>query len=118
MIRPYHKSAFTLTEIMYVVGVIGLLAAIAIPNFVKARDTAQRNTCIANLQKIDAAVQQWAIDNKKVSTSTYAFTSTTVLAYLRNSTLPLCPAGGTYKAAKNPLNSPTCSLSKKDGHSL
>jgi len=45
--------------------IIPLLAAIAIPNFVKARDTAQKNACINNLRQIDAAKQQWALENKK-----------------------------------------------------
>ncbi len=53
-----RKSAFTLVEIMIVVAIIGLLAAIAIPNFVKARTTAQTNTCIANLKQISGAIQQ------------------------------------------------------------
>jgi type II secretory pathway pseudopilin PulG len=44
---------------MIVVAIIGLLAAIAIPNFVKARTTAQKNACINNLRQIDGAIQQW-----------------------------------------------------------
>ncbi len=52
-------------EIMIVVSIIGLLAAIAIPNFVKARTTAQKNACINNLRQIDGAIQQWALENRK-----------------------------------------------------
>ena len=48
---------------MIVVAVIGLLAAIAIPNFVRARTTSQTNACINNLRQIDGAKQQWALDN-------------------------------------------------------
>ena len=116
--RHLRSAGFTLTEVMYVVLIIGLLVAIIIPNFLKSRATAQKNSCIANLKAIDSAVQQWALDNKKVSTSTYALTSTSVLMYLRNSQLPMCPAGGTYKAAKNTQKSPTCSLSTSEGHSI
>ena len=54
-INTSRKAGFTLVEIMIVVAIIGLLAAIAIPNFVKSRSTAQMNTCINNLRQIDGA---------------------------------------------------------------
>ena len=60
-----NKSGFTLVEIMIVVAIIGLLAAIAIPNFVKARQNSQTNACINNLRQIDGAKQQWALENGK-----------------------------------------------------
>jgi prepilin-type N-terminal cleavage/methylation domain-containing protein len=85
------RGAFTLVEIMIVVAIIGLLAAIAIPNFVKARTTAQANACINNLRQIDGAKQQWALENKKAAGDTP--TATEVAEYLK--TLPICPAGGT-----------------------
>lgn len=59
--RTYRRG-FTLVEIMIVVAIIGLIAAIAIPNFVRARETAERNTCIANLSQIQKAVQVWGLD--------------------------------------------------------
>jgi prepilin-type N-terminal cleavage/methylation domain-containing protein len=117
-LKTSRKSGFTLVEIMIVVAIIGLLAAIAIPNFVKARTTAQKNACIANLKQLDGAVQQWALENKKTSTDTYLFTDTTVLQYLKGTVLPACPAGGTYSPGASVANTPLCSLSASQGHSL
>ena len=113
-IKTSRKSGFTLVEIMIVVAIIGLLAAIAIPNFVKARTTAQKNACIANLKQIDGAVQQWALENKKSGTATVS--TTDILDFLKGSALPACPAAGTY-ATSTVSETPTCTQSVI-GHSL
>ena len=97
---------------MIVVAIIGLLAAIAIPNFVKARTTSQQNACINNLRQLDGAAQQWALETKQ-SPSASASTGG-VKPYLKldsTGNIPACPANGTYSASWAVSNSPTCSLS-------
>ncbi|MDB6067561.1 MAG: type secretion system protein [Pedosphaera sp.] len=92
-INTNRKWGFTLVEIMIVVAIIGLLAAIAIPNFVRARTTSQQNACINNLRQIDGAKQQWALENKVSATASPA--DTEIQPYMgRGSagTLPSCPS--------------------------
>jgi len=90
-LRHVPQAGFTLIEIMTVVGLIGLLAAIAIPNFVKARTSSQTNACINNLRQIQAAIQQCAMETGKGPLS--AVTEADVTPYMKKT--PLCPAGGT-----------------------
>ena len=111
-IRNRRVAGFTLVEIMIVVAIIGLLAAIAIPNFVRARTSSQTNACINNLRQIDGAIQQWALETKQAANA--AVTTTDVTPYLKSP--PLCPAAGTgssFGASYNLTtvsNAPTCKI--------
>ena len=115
-IKTNRKSGFTLVEIMIVVAIIGLLAAIAIPNFVKARATAQRIACINNLRQIDGAKEQHALEARLTAGAAPA--DADINAYLKGQTTPLCPGGGTYTYGAIGAN-PTCSKSAApDLHTL
>ncbi|MGA2853466.1 MAG: type II secretion system protein [Verrucomicrobiota bacterium] len=111
--KTSRKAGFTLVEIMIVVAIIGLLAAIAIPNFIRARATSQQNACINNLRQIDGAIDEWALETGQQNGATP--TADLVKGYIKLNTassIPGCPANGTYTYGK--VGTPpqvTCSLS-------
>lgn len=103
-----RRAAFTLIEIMIVVGIIGLLMAVAIPNITKARKGAQKTACIANLKAIEGAKGFWALEMKKgdadVPTDADIFGADRAIAQK-----PGCPSGGTYDL-KAVSEKPTCTV--------
>ena len=107
-------SGFTLLEIMIVAGVIGIMASIALPNFLKARATAEQRSCIKNLRELDLTKQQWGFENKKSSTSIPSVAQ--IQAYFGQSRMPICPGRGTYTLQRLDRN-PTCTRSAL-GHTL
>jgi prepilin-type N-terminal cleavage/methylation domain-containing protein len=106
-----RKLGFTLVEIMIVVAVIGLLATIALPSFVKARSSSQSRVCMNNLRVLDSAKEQaamayrWANDTLVDGTAK----TTNCLEYIKGGKLPSCPSSGTYTWC-NIGTMPTCSV--------
>jgi len=106
--RLNSRRGFTLIEIMIVVLIIAVLLAIAIPNFMKARDTARAKACMANLRQIDTGKQQLAMDNKLAKDDPCAMTDL-VGPTLYIKVEPTCPSSGTYTPGVIDTD-PICSL--------
>ena len=87
----FRKSGFTLVEIMIVVAIIGMLASIAIPNYIQSRGKAQESVCINNLRQIEGAIQRWSLDMKKDEGQPVSYSD--IRSYLQHSVV--CPSGGT-----------------------
>ena len=84
---------------MIVVAIIGLLAAIAISNFMYVRSTAQANACINNMHQIDGAVTEWALEKGKKTGDPAPNLITDLTPYIKlnsSGSIPSCPAGGNY----------------------
>ena len=109
-----RKAAFTLVEILIVVAIVGLLAAIAIPNYVRARANSQQSACINNLREIDGAINEWALETGQSNRATVDGV-TVISGYIKlnsNNSVPGCPAGGTYTTTTVGANPQvSCSLS-------
>lgn len=110
-----RKGGFTLIEIMIVVLIIAVLLAIAIPNFLRARESSRAKSCQANLRQLETAKEQWAMDNKKgaLDTPTKADISPD---YVK--AWPTCPSGGDdYEATLGDMSTrPECSIGAQAGY--
>lgn len=101
-----RKSGFTLVEIMIVVLIIGILLAIAAPNFIKSREGANARSCQHNLKQILGAKERWAMENSKGASDTPNWPDL-VGPYLKKQ--PECNAGGGYTIGRLDSN-PVCAI--------
>ena len=102
-----RNQGFTLVEIMIVVAIIAILAAVAIPNFIKYRQNSQAAACVSNLKQIEAAVEQVKMTGK--AEPEYPTDLVGADKYIKNE--PKCPAGGEYKLGTE-ATGPTCTVGK------
>lgn len=111
--RTVSLRGFTLVEIMIVVAIISLLAAIAIPALLRAAARSQATACINNLRQLDTAVQQFSVEAGKHvgDTINYPNDLTPYVRLNQKGQIPPCPAGGTYTLnAVGTVPSAQCSL--------
>lgn len=115
------KKGFTLVEIMIVVAIIGIVIAIAVPGFIRARRVSQARACQANLQRIDGAIENYAMDfrlstgDEVTQGNLTAPDGLITEPYLRD--WPSCPAGGDYDVAFAVGTAPGCTADEP-GHYL
>ena len=111
-----RKYGFTLVEIMIVVAIIGLLAAIAIPSFMKSRTTSQAKACVNNLRQVESAKEQWALAVGAQQGTNAEANRTEINKYIKLQSTgggtngPICPANGVYDYMAIGTNA-TCTIS-------
>lgn len=108
-----RHNRLTLIEMVLVVAIIGLLAAMAIPVMMNARSNSQRNECISNLSRLENSKEMWALaTNKTTGDAVTGGMDTLVNGYLKST--PTCAAGGTY--VLNPIGTRVQCSKSADGH--
>lgn len=120
--RPTTAArAFTLIEIMIVVAIIGILLAVALPGFIKARERTRQSACQENLSKLDQAIQQYVLEERVLGEDDlnaawggdWAAYLCGEKSYIRF--VPECPSGGEYKVSYADDYEPVwCSFGTRD----
>lgn len=108
------RNGFTVVEVMIVIAIIGLLAAIVVPNFARAKRESQRNLCFSNLRKLESAKQDWARETKAATMAVPAISD--IMPYLAKagmSNAPFCPLDANKSFATSyklnaVIRDPTC----------
>ncbi len=101
-------KGFTLVEIMIVVAIIAILAAVAIPNFARYRKTSQMNACISNLKQIQTAVEQ-----AKMAGVAQVNWGDIIGSDKYIKVTPKCPGAGNYSLPQDDTSDPTCSITSE-----
>ncbi len=106
------KAAFTLTEVMIVVLITGILAALALPSVTRARHKAQIAACQNNLRLLNDSAQQYLFVNPNPG----VMSAEQLRPFFFQEKIPLCPANGIYEVYTDPSIIPTCSIGQAEGH--
>ena len=102
------RRAFTLTEVMVVVLIIAIIAAIAVPQWVTARGRSQQKVCMTQLREMESAKEMFATESRLSAGDTVVMADI-FPSYLQGTAAPQCPGGGTY-TLQTVGTPPTCSL--------
>ncbi|RJQ33117.1 MAG: prepilin-type N-terminal cleavage/methylation domain-containing protein [Actinobacteria bacterium] len=108
MIKLKTEKAFTLAEMMAVIAIIGILMVVAIPSFLGARRASDAKACVANLEILKSAVNEWTLDNPDEAVANHYITTNEINNYVSDGFTGLeCPGAGSYIQGTVPVGGQT-----------